>query len=177
MNLGWTLLAIALTACLGFTAVAGDNKSERVYEMRTYWAPEGRLDDLHARFRDHTTKLFEKHGIANVGYWVPIENPEHKLIYVISAPSKAAHDKAWKAFAQDPEWQSVKKQTEAKGKIVAKVESVFLKMTDYSPQPTPSSAGERIFELRTYTTPPDRLEALHARFRDHTMKLFEKHGM
>src|SRR4051812_13388222 len=119
MNLGWTLLAIAVTACLGFQVVAGDARSERVFEMRTYWAPEGRLDDLNARFREHTTKLFEKHGITNVGYWMPIDNPERKLIYVISSPSKEAHDKSWKAFAQDPEWQSVKKETEAKGKIVA----------------------------------------------------------
>jgi hypothetical protein len=177
MNLGWTFFALALTFCLAFTATAGDNKSERVFEMRTYWAPEGKLDDLNARFRNYTTKLFEKHGITNVGYWMPIDNPERKLIYFISSPSKEAHDKAWKAFGQDPEWQRVKKETEANGKIVAKVESLFLKLTDYSPQPTPSSAGERIFELRTYTTPPDRLAALDARFRDHTMKLFEKHGM
>src|SRR4051812_41478428 len=121
MNLGCTLLAFALAASLGFYASAGDQTSDRVFEMRTYWAPEGRLDDLNARFREHTTKLFEKHGLRNVGYWMPIDNPERKLIYVISSPSKEAHDKAWKAFAQDPEWQNVKKETEAKGKIVAKV--------------------------------------------------------
>jgi hypothetical protein len=150
---------------------------ERVYEMRTYYAPEGRLGDISARFRDHTVKLFEKHGITNIGYWTPIDNKENKLVYIISFPSREAAKKSWAAFGADPAWKAVRKETEAKGPIVAKVESVYLNATDYSPMPKPSAKGDRIFELRVYTTTPKNLDNLNARFRDHTKKLFEKHGM
>src|SRR5262249_50186496 len=84
---------------------------------------------------------------------------------------------AWKDFIADPEWKKVQAETEAQGKIVAKIESVLLAATDYSPAIKPATAGERIFELRTYTMTPGNLDALNAPFRHHTMKLFEKHGM
>jgi hypothetical protein len=152
-------------------------KDLRVFEMRTYWAAEGKLDALHARFREHTTKLFAKHGMTNVGYWVPLENDDNKLIYVLAYPSREARDKSWAAFFADPEWQSVQRASETDGKLVEKVESRFLHATDYSPTIEPSQGGNRVFELRTYTTTPGNLDALHDRFRDHTMKLFKKHGM
>lgn len=170
-------MAAAVVGILSLgTAQTGDH-SDRVYEMRTYWAPEGRLDDLHARFREHTLKLFEKHGMTNVGYWIPVDNKENKLVYLLAYPSRQAATKAWDAFKADPDWQAVKKATEAKGPIVAKMESVFLKATDYSPEPKPAATGDRVFELRTYTTTQKNLDNLNARFRNHTVKLFEKHGM
>lgn len=149
----------------------------RVFEMRTYWSPEGKLDALNTRFRDHTTKLFEKHGMTNVGYWVPLENPENKLIYFLAYPSREAREKSWKAFLADPEWQKAQRESEVDGKLVDKVESRFLQATDYSPAIKPAKQGGRIFELRTYTTTPGNLPALNDRFRNHTMKLFAKHGM
>lgn len=172
------LLAAAMAVgVLGVAgAVAGENP-ERVYEMRTYWSPKGRLDDLHARFRNHTVKLFEKHGMTNVGYWVPIDNKDNKLVYILSYPSRAAAKKSWEAFAADPEWIAVRKTTEANGPIVAKVESLFLAKTDYSPEPKPATVGDRVFEFRHYTATPKNLDHLNARFRGHTVKLFEKHGM
>ena len=169
------LMIVALLAMLG-TTQAGE-KAERVYEMRTYYAPEGRLDDLHARFRNHTVKLFEKHGITNVGYWTPIDNVDNKLVFVLSFPSREAAKKSWADFRADPAWQAVVKQSEANGPIVAKAESVYLKATDYSPEPKPAATGDRIFEMRTYITTPGNLDNLNARFRNHTVKLFEKHGM
>jgi hypothetical protein len=158
------------------TAVAAE-KDTRVYEMRTYYAPAGKLEALHARFRDHTVKLFEKHGMTNVGYWVPLENPDNKLIYLLAYPSREAREKSWKAFSADPAWQKVRKETEANGPIVARFETLFLTATDYSPPIKPSSGEGRVFELRTYTATPGNLEHLNARFRDYTVKLFEKHGM
>jgi hypothetical protein len=157
-------------------AVAAD-KGTRVYEMRTYYAPAGKLDALNARFRDHTVKLFEKHGMTNIGYWMPLENPDNKLIYILAYPSREAREKSWKAFQADPEWQKVQKETEANGKIVNKVEQLFLTTTDYSPAIKPSDMGERVFELLIYTASPGNLDNLNARFRNHTVKLFEKHGM
>ena len=169
---------LAVSMVLGIaSAAAAAGSEDRVFELRTYYAPEGRLDDLQARFRDHTLKLFEKHGLTSIGYWVPIDNPDNKLVYLLAFPNREAREAAWKSFFADPVWQDVKKQTEANGRIVAKVESVLLGATDYSPAVKPMAAGERVFELRTYTASPGNLENLNARFRNHTIKLFEKHGM
>lgn len=108
--------------------------SNRVYELRTYYTLPGRLPALQARFRNHTTKLFEKHGMKNVGYWVPQDAPksENTLIYVISHESREKAKASWDAFRQDPEWQKVQKASEADGKIVEKVESIYMNPTDYS---------------------------------------------
>jgi len=106
----------------------------RVFEMRTYTTLPGRLDALNARFRNHTTKLFEKHGMTNIGYWVPKDAPrsEDTLIYILAHDSREAAKKSWDAFRTDPDWKKAQAESEASGKIVAKVESVFLDATDYS---------------------------------------------
>ena len=116
-------------ATLANTAAEG-----RVFELRTYTTHEGKLDALHARFRNHTTKLFEKHGMTNVGYWTPRDAPlaQNTLIYVLAHSSREAAEKSWAAFRNDPEWQKARTESEANGKIVSKVESVFLNATDYS---------------------------------------------
>ena len=174
------LLMTASTCALTLVAAPADQaaKDTRFFELRTYYAAPGKLDDLHARFRDHTMKLFEKHGMVNIGYWVPLDNTENKLVYLLAYPSREARAKSWKEFSADSEWREVAKKSEANGRLVSRVESVFLTPTDYSPEVKTVKSGEpRVFELRTYTTPPDRLEALNARFRDHTLKLFTKHGM
>ena len=166
-------LSLSVVASMAFA----DEPTKRVYEMRTYYAAEGKLDALNARFRDHTVKLFEKHGIANVGYFMPTENSERKLIYWLSYPSRDAAKASWKAFMADPDWQKAYKASEVDGKLVAKVESVFMTAADYSPEIKPADAGKRVFELRVYTASEGNLDRLHARFRNHTVKLFEKHGM
>lgn len=165
---------LTLMTTLTATLTAAD---ERCFEMRVYYAAPGKLDALHARFRDHTCKLFEKHGITNLGYFVPLENPESKLIYFLAYPNRAARDKSWKAFMADPDWQKAYKASEVDGKLVAKVDAPFLSATDYSPLSKAENVGNRVFEMRTYTTEAGRLDALNARFRDHTVKLFAKHGM
>jgi hypothetical protein len=107
-----------------------------VYEMRTYTANEGKLPNLNARFRDHTLRLFTKHGMKNIGYWSPVEGPtaETTLIYILEHKSREDARKSWAAFSADPEWQKVRTESEAGGRILAKApESVFLKSTDYSP--------------------------------------------
>ena len=158
-------------------AVAAPGDDGPVYEMRTYWAHPGKLDALHARFRDHTVRLFEKHGMRNLGYWTPIENPDQKLVYVIQHAGREARQKAFQAFGADPEWQKARAESEANGPLVAKAESVLLRATDYSPPIRPSKADERVFELRVYTASAGNLGRLNARFRDHTLALFAKHGM
>ena len=159
------------------TLTATSAADERCFEMRVYYAAPGKLDALHSRFRDHTCKLFEKHDITNLGYFVPLDNPESKLIYFLAYPTREAREKSWKEFMADPDWQTAYKASEVDGKLVAKMESTFLTATDYSPLAKAANEGERVFELRTYVAEPGRLDALNARFRDHTVKLFAKHGM
>jgi hypothetical protein len=172
------VLTAAVVGAVAVTISPAAEKDTRVYELRTYFAAPGKLDALNARFRDHTLKLFEKHGITNVGYWVPIDNPENKLVYLLAFPSKEARNQAFKAFGSDQAWREAVKASEANGRLVAKVESAFLTPTDYSPPiQVTKAAGDRVFELRDYTATPGNLDALNARFRDHTLKLFEKHGM
>ncbi|HEX4000585.1 MAG TPA: NIPSNAP family protein [Pirellulales bacterium] len=153
-------------------------KDTRCYELRVYHAGEGKLDALNTRFRDHTCKLFEKHGITNIGYWMPLDKSEQKLYYIVAYPSRAAREASWKAFFADPEWKAVFAESEKNGKLVRQVDSTFMHATDFSPAIMPGKASEpRLFELRTYTTTPGNLPNLFARFRDHTMAIFAKHGM
>jgi len=172
------LVLAAAFVCASALYAQAAHKDSRVYEMRIYYAAPDKLDALHTRFRDHTTKLFEKHGMVNVGYWVPLDNPERKLIYILSYPSREAREKSWKGFMADPVWQKASKESEVNGKLVDKFESFYMTATDYSPgMKSPENKAPRVFELRTYTAAPGKLSNLDARFRDHTLKLFEKHGM
>jgi hypothetical protein len=109
--------------------------STTVYELRVYHAFEGKLDDLLRRFREHTMRLFEKHGIRNVAYWTPIDEPlkGKTLFYILAHPSREAATANWQAFRDDPEWQAVRDKSEANGKLVEKVDSTFLTLTDFSP--------------------------------------------
>lgn len=174
-KIAWfTILTVMASTGIAFAA----EKDPRCFEMRTYYAAPGKLDDLNARFRNHTFKLFEKHGIVNIGYWMPMDNPESKLIYFLSYPSKEARDQSWKGFMADPDWQAAQKASEVNGRLVSKVEARFLSATDYSPAVKASVGAEsRVFEMRTYTATPGKLDNLNARFRDHTVALFKKHGM
>jgi NIPSNAP protein len=111
-------------------------KDSRCFEIRTYTAAPGKLEELHSRFRDHTMKLFRKHGMKVVGFWGPADKEngsENKLIYVMEFPNRAARDKAWKEFGGDPEWQAARTASEKNGKLTEKVDSVILMATDYSP--------------------------------------------
>ncbi len=107
----------------------------RGFELRTYTAGDGKLDALSARFRDHTTKIFKKHNIEVVGYWIPQDGDKAKntFVYMLAFPSRAAATKAWADFQADPEWQKVAAETDANGKLAVKVESIFLDATPYSP--------------------------------------------
>ena len=117
------------------TAVAQAQAGKHVFELRTYTAPEGKLGDLNARFRNHTLKIFERHGMKNVLYMTPQDAPDSQntLIYVLQHQDREAAKKSWDAFRNDPEWQKVAKETTANGPITTKVVSVFADPTDYSP--------------------------------------------
>ena len=107
----------------------------RVFELRTYTAADGKLGELSARFRDHTTRIFKKHNMEVIGYWIP-QDPEkakNTFVYMLAFPSKAAADKSWADFQADPEWKKVVAETEANGKLAIKIDRMFLDATPYSP--------------------------------------------
>ncbi len=110
----------------------------KVYELRTYYAAPGKLDALHARFRKHTISIFQRHGMGIVAFWVPVDATTgaatgNTLVYILSYPSLEARKQAWDDFGKDPEWIAVKTESEKDGKLVDKVDSMFLAPTDYSP--------------------------------------------
>jgi len=125
------LFAAAMAAAITIPP-AGAQEHGRVFELRTYTCYEGKLPDLLARFRNHTMRIFEKHGMTNIAYWVPLHH-QNTLIYIIAHASREAAKKNWDEFRNDPEWQKVQKDSEANGKIVSKVDSVFMDPTDFSP--------------------------------------------
>jgi NIPSNAP len=137
MKLKAPLYLLTLLAASAITAAAPKaSAADRVFELRTYTANPGKLDALNARFRDHTIALFKKHGMEVVGFWEPIDKEAgagDKLIYLLAHPSREAAQANWKAFREDPEWVKVKAESEAGGVLPAKIESVYLAGTDYSP--------------------------------------------
>jgi hypothetical protein len=147
------ILACAIAVCgLGRTAAMASKEKEgavasesngakpadnanRVFELRTYYVNEGKLDDLHTRFRDHTCQLLKKHGAELVGFWTPLDEKDgkgRKLIYLVAFPSREDATKTWKAFSDDPEWQRVYKESHKNGVLVDHLDRVFLEPTDYS---------------------------------------------
>lgn len=131
------LAALAgLTVLVGRSAFADKEKkvSTRVFELRIYHAAPGKMKALHERFRNHTCKLFKKHGMELIAFWSPQDpkDAEQRLIYVLAYPSKEAAEASWKAFRSDPEWLKVRDESEKDGKLVAKIESVYMDPTDYS---------------------------------------------
>lgn len=172
------LVTLSNLAVPRLSAADAASPAPRCFELRTYFAAEGKLDALNARFRDHTTRLFVRHGMTNVGYWTPVENPQRKLVYLLSYPDLAAREASWKAFQADPDWIAAKQASEKSGKLVDKVESRFLGLADFSPvMEAPVAGAPHIFEMRTYSATPGNLPKLLDRFRNHTVALFTEHGM
>ena len=134
------MLMVAVAGLMWSGAALAAEPDTKVYEMRVYYAPEGKLEALNARFRDHTLKLFEKHGMTNIGYWSPMEDQpgaKNTLVYIISHKSRDAAKESFGAFGKDPEWVAARKASEEKAggslTVPMGVKSEFLKATDYSP--------------------------------------------
>jgi hypothetical protein len=154
-------------------------QAQSYYEMRTYTCHPNKRPDLIARFKNHTIKLFNKHGIKSVAYFIPSDTVQNSLTFILQYPSEQSRDILWNHFANDPEWKAAAAKSEANGKLVAKVDQTFMTMADELSTRVAKTKKkqEKIFELRIYTCLPDRLDALTFRFRDHTRTLFERHGM
>lgn len=170
---------LTFTFCFFLNWIANaQTPNKPLYEIRTYHCNEGKRPELIARFQQHTTRIFEKHGMENIGYWLSTNEPED-LIYILAFPNKTARDASWQAFINDSEWKAVYEKSIANGKLVKSIDSEFLtlnaELTDAIK--TNSALNSPVFELRTYYCFPDKFPNIVARFRDHTRALFEKHGM
>jgi len=179
--------AVLLTVLFAAPALSEEKTEKKdasgcVYELRTYTTNEGKLDDLHSRFRDHTVKMFEKHGMKSVGYWVPTDEEKSKntLIYILKHKSREEAMESWEEFNSDSEWRKVAKASNANGRILAKKpERVFLKATEYSPN---AFAGDpenkdKICQLRIYYIKEGMRKKLDERFEKGTIRLFAKQGI
>lgn len=165
---------------LGSSLVSSaQNTDTRFFELRTYHCYENKRPDLIRRFQDHTIRLFEKHGIENIAYFIPMDSANYSLTFILAYPTAESRDELWNNFATDPEWVAAAKASEENGKLVKKVDQTFMKaVPELHPSlANSSSSEERIFQLRTYHCFPGKIPAINSRFRDHTMELFEKHGM
>ncbi len=163
--------------------------SSKLYELRFYVTNPGKLPDLHARFRNHTVGLFEKHGMENIIYWTVSEgdkgdgeDAENMLVYIVAHKDEAAKDASWKAFREDPEWKEVAKKSEENGKILAKPpRAIFMKQVEFSAADEPANANTeapaRLWELRQYNDGPERVPSTVDRFGSGEKELFTKHGM
>ena len=129
---GLSAIAAAMTA----PTIEAQGAEKPAFELRVYHANEGKLDDLLARFRDHTIAIFKRHGIESVAYWTPTDEPlkGKTLFYILRHPSREAATANWAAFHDDPEWKRVSAVSEANGKLTISTESTFLKLTDFSPR-------------------------------------------
>jgi hypothetical protein len=127
--------AMMLSTASGSEAQAAGAKSDVVYELRVYHANEGKLDALLARFRDHTVEIFRRHEMKSVAYWTPTDEPlkGRTLFYILEHPSREAATANWKSFRDDPEWVKVSTASEVNGKLVEKVDSTYMTLTDFSP--------------------------------------------
>ena len=129
------LLAIGFALGSWNASSVAHAQAGKVFELRTYTAPDGKLPNLQARFRDHTIRIFNKHNMKSIGYWVPQDAPasDNTLVYILSHDSREAAKKSWADFQADPEWKKVSAESQVEGPIVSKVVSVFMDATDYSP--------------------------------------------
>ncbi|REG78256.1 NIPSNAP protein [Algoriphagus antarcticus] len=168
-------MLVMLVAFSSFAQQLGGSNST-YFEIRKYYANEGKLPDLIKRFENHTMALFEKSGMENIVYFLPVENTDNSLTYILGYPDEKSRDRMWEKFSNDPEWKKAKKESEVNGGLVKSVDQTFMKLAK-GLNDTPKTQASGIFQLRTYTCYDGKLENLITRFKEHTQDLFEKQGL
>jgi len=147
-------------------------QDSRVYELRTYFASQGKLDELHARFQNHVLRFHERHGITNIGYWVPSDNAKRSIVSLVSYPSMDARDKAWSSLLTDREWVQVRRDSEAKGRILDAVREEIL-TADEATEVSSLYLGEsQGFEIRRFTDKSGKVEEVKALVRKEVKDAF-----
>lgn len=173
-----TILLTLVGLLLSFGAYCqkvADMKST-YFEIRKYYANPGKLDDLIKRFQDHTVSLFEKSGMENIAYFLPVENNDNSMTYILGYPDEESRDRMWNQFLNDPEWKSAYEKSIVDGALVSKIDQTFMTLAPgLNEMSMPLESG--IFQLRIYTCFDGKLDNLIKRFKDHTQALFERQGL
>lgn len=170
------LTLVGLLLSFGAYCQQAANIKSTYFEIRKYYANPGKLDDLIKRFQDHTVALFEKSGMENIAYFLPVENNDNSLTYILGYPDEAARDRMWNQFMNDPDWQKAYNESIIDGALVAKIDQTFMTLAPgLNEMAMPSESG--IFQLRIYTCFDGRIDNLIKRFKDHTQALFERQGL
>jgi hypothetical protein len=186
-----TRMAVLMVAALAFLAgCAGAAKPTPTeapavygfYEIRVYTPAEGKAGALETRLKTTEFALYRKHGMSPIAAFrpaaIPTQQGDNRLFYLLGYPSREARDAAWKALGADPAWGEAIRTSETGGRLISKIDFSLLGPAGYGPVlDTRPAATPRTFELRTYKAMPGKLEAIHARFRDHTINIFTTHGM
>lgn len=172
-----TLLSVflLLLTLSGFAQQNSDMKS-RYFEVRKYYANDGKLQDLLNRFENHTMKLFEKAGMENIVYFIPVDNTDNSMTYILGYPDEKSRDHMWESFMNDPEWKKAFEASRVNGPLVKSIDQTFMVLAPHlndNPKPMPSG----VIQMRTYTLYEGKVPNIQARFRDHTQALFEKQGL
>jgi hypothetical protein len=170
--------AIALMLLASTAVMAQAPTTGKIYELRSYVAEPGRQADVLKLINDSGLAMMKKHNLPLVGAWTNVDTADERVFTLLSHKDKAAADAAHTAFQNDPEWKEAVQKSMVDGKKpVASFPRIFLTANDYSPNLEVKDVGNRVFELRTYIATKGNLAALNARFKNHTLGLFTKHGM
>lgn len=174
------LLSLSLLLICAITgqafAQSAQGYTSKYFEIRKYYAHDGKLEDLIKRFNDHTFALFEKQGMENIAYFLPVENDDNSMTYILGYPDKASRDIMWDNFINDPEWQKAYAASTADGALVKTIEQTFMVFApglNELPKPMPSG----VIQLRKYTMYDGKIYDIQRRFKDHTQALFDKQGL
>ncbi|RAI88420.1 NIPSNAP family protein [Algoriphagus yeomjeoni] len=163
-----------LFAFAGYAQKLSDTST--YFEIRKYYANEGKLPDLIKRFQDHTLSLFEKSGMENIAYFLPVNNEDNSLTYILGYPDEKSRDVMWGRFLNDPEWKKAYEESRVNGALVKSIDQTFMKLAPgLNETPIPQASG--IFQMRIYTCFDGRLDNLITRFKDHTQELFAEQGL
>jgi hypothetical protein len=178
MSVKTLLAAFAFFFIGGNTLMAQSPSTSTLYELRTYVSEVGRQADVIKLISESGVPMMAKHKLTLVGAWTNVDPKDERVFTLLSHKDKAAAETAHAAFQNDPEWKGMIQKSMVDGKKpVASLERIFLSTNDYSPSLDIKDVGNRVFELRTYVATKGNLPALNARFKNHTVALFAKHGM
>ena len=170
------LLLSAFFLSLATFAQQNTDMKSTYFEVRKYYANDGKLQDLLNRFENHAMKLFEKVGMENIAYFVPAENTDNSMTYILGYPDEKSRDRMWAEFGNDPTWKQAKADSEVNGGLVKSVDHTFMVFAqDLNNNPRPMPSG--VIQMRTYFMLNGKVPNIQARFRDHTQDLFEKQGL
>lgn len=175
------MFARTLLSLLAFAALCGQllaQSESGLHELRVYSSEPGRQADVLKLISQNGVKFMAKYHIGLAAVWTPLDSKDERVFMLVSHKDKKSCDEAWASFQNDADWKKAVEASMVAGKKPVKsFERIFLTTNDYSPKLDVKNVGNRVFELRTYIATPGNLERLNNRFRNHTVKLFEKHGM